>query len=105
MKYFKVLFLIYILLLFYSCGSVKEGFINQKKNSNDEFFVEKKSPLVLPPDYNELPIPSENNNITDDDKNKIEKLVNDKDDSKKSDNNSDENKNFEDSLLEKIKNN
>ena len=105
MKYFKVLFLIHILLLFYSCGSVKEGFVNQKKNSNDEFFVEKKSPLVLPPDYNELPIPSENNNITDDDKNKIEKLVNDKDDSKKSDNNSDENKNFEDSLLEKIKNN
>ena len=95
MKYFKVLFLIHILLLFYSCGSVKEGFVNQK-NSNDEFFVEKKSPLVLPPDYNELPIPSENNNVTDDNKNKIEKLVNDKDDSKKSDNSSDENKNFED---------
>ena len=105
MKYFKVLFLIHILLLFYSCGAVREGFVNQKKNSNDEFFVEKKSPLVLPPDYNELPIPSENNNVTDDNKNKIEKLVNDKDDSKKSDNNSDENKNFEDSLLEKIKNN
>ena len=105
MKYFKVLFLIHILLLFYSCGSVKEGFVNQKKNSNDEFFVEKKSPLVLPPDYNELPIPSENKNVTDDNKNKIEKLVNDKDDSKKSDNSSDENKNFEDSLLEKIKNN
>ena len=105
MKYFKVLFLIHILLLFYSCGSVKEGFVNQKKNSNDEFFVEKKSPLVLPPDYNELPIPSENNNVTGEDKNKIEKLVNDKDDSKKSDNSSDENKNFEDSLLEKIKNN
>ena len=105
MKYFKALFLIHILLLFYSCGSVKEGFVNQKKNSNDEFFVEKKSPLVLPPDYNELPIPSENKNVTDDNKNKIEKLVNDKDDSKKSDNNSDENKNFEDSLLEKIKNN
>ena len=105
MKYFKILFLLNIILFFFSCGTVKEGFINQKKNSNDEFFVEKKSPLVLPPDYNELPIPSENNNITDDDKNKIEKLVNDKDDSKKSDNNSDENKNFEDSLLEKIKNN
>ena len=105
MKYFKVLFLIHILLLFYSCGSVKEGFINQKKNSNDEFFVEKKSPLVLPPDYNELPIPSEDSNIADDDKNKIEKLVNNGDDSKKSGNNIDENKNFEDSLLEKIKNN
>ena len=105
MKYLKILFLFNIILLFYSCGTVKEGFINQKKNSNDEFFVEKKSPLVLPPDYNELPIPSENNNVTDDNKNKIEKLVNDKDDSKKSGNNIDENKNFEDSLLEKIKNN
>ena len=105
MKYFKILFLLNIILFFFSCGTVKEGFINQKKNSNDEFFVEKKSPLVLPPDYNELPIPSENNNVTDDNKNKIEKLVNDKDDSKKSDNSSDENKNFEDSLLEKIKNN
>jgi len=92
-------------LLFYSCGTVKEGFINQKKNSNDEFFVEKKSPLVLPPDYNELPIPNENSNIADYDKNKIEKFVNNEDDSKKTDKNNDENKNFEDSLLEKIKNN
>ena len=105
MKYLKILFLFNIILLFYSCGTVKEGFINQKKNSNDEFFVEKKSPLVLPPDYNELPIPSEDSNIADDDKNKIEKLVNNGDDSKKSGNNIDENKNFEDSLLEKIKNN
>ena len=105
MKYLKILFLFSIILLFYSCGTVKEGFINQKKNSNDEFFVEKKSPLVLPPDYNELPIPSENSNIADDDKNKIKKLVNNEDDTKKSDNNTDESKNFEDSLLEKIKNN
>ena len=105
MKYFKILFLFNIILLFYSCGTVKEGFINQKKNSNDEFFVEKKSPLVLPPDYNELPIPSENSNIAGDDKNKIEKLVNNEDDLKKNDNDTDQNKNFEDSLLEKIKNN
>ena len=105
MKYFKILFLLNIILFFFSCGTVKEGFINQKKNSNDEFFVEKKSPLVLPPDYNELPIPSKNSNIADDDKNKIKKLVNNEDDTKKSDNNADESKNFEDSLLEKIKNN
>lgn len=105
MKYLKILFLFNIILLFYSCGTVKEGFINQKKNSNDEFFVEKKSPLVLPPDYNELPIPGEDSNIADDDKNKIEKLVNNEDVSKKNGNYIDENKNFEDSLLEKIKNN
>ena len=33
--------------------------MNQKKSSTDEFLVEKKSPLVMPPDYNELPIPKE----------------------------------------------
>ena len=104
MKSFKVLFSFCIILLLYSCSTVKEGFTNQKKNSNDEFFVEKKSPLVVPPDYNELPIPNENNNIEDKDKNKIENLVKNKDGTELSDN-TDENINFEESLLEKIKNN
>ena len=104
MKHFKVLFLLITISLIYSCSSVKEGFINQKKNSSDEFFVEKKSPLVVPPDYNELPIPNENNNIEDKDKNKIENLVKNKDGTELSDN-TDENINFEESLLEKIKNN
>ena len=36
-------------------GQLKEGFKNQKKNSSDEFLVEKKSPLVMPPEFNELP--------------------------------------------------
>ena len=31
----------------------------QKKNNSDEFLVEKKSPLVLPPNYGELPMPGE----------------------------------------------
>ena len=35
------------------------GLITKKKNNSDEFLVEKKSPLVMPPDYNELPIPNE----------------------------------------------
>jgi hypothetical protein len=40
---------------------VKEGFSSQKKNNSDEFLVEKKSPLLMPPDYNELPIPNSEN--------------------------------------------
>ena len=39
--------------------------MNQKKSSTDEFLVEKKSPLVMPPDYNELPIPKEKIEQTD----------------------------------------
>jgi PBP1b-binding outer membrane lipoprotein LpoB len=61
MKQFKFYILIAIAILFSSCSSLKEGFTNQKKNNSDEFLVEKKSPLVMPPDYNELPIPSEEN--------------------------------------------
>jgi hypothetical protein len=34
---------------------MKSAFENQKKNNTDEFLVEKKSPLVMPPDFNELP--------------------------------------------------
>ena len=60
MKYFKIIILLVLSLLIFSCGAVKEGFSNQKKNSSDEFLVEKKSPLVMPPDYNELPIPNTN---------------------------------------------
>tara|TARA_A100000164_G_scaffold242231_1_gene215340 strand:+ start:82 stop:399 length:318 start_codon:yes stop_codon:yes gene_type:complete len=105
MKYFKILFLLNLILLFYSCGTVKEGFINQKKNSNDEFLVEKKSPLVLPPDYEELPIPNANENIADDENNKIEKLVKSNDNLEKDNNNTDVKKTFEESLLEKIKKN
>ena len=33
----------------------------KKKSSSDEFLVEKKSPLVLPPNYGELPLPNEDN--------------------------------------------
>ena len=45
--------------MLYSCGTIKEGFTNQKKNSTDEFLVEKKSPLIMPPSYGELPVPSD----------------------------------------------
>ena len=57
---------IYIFLLFLftgSCadtfGSVKRGLTGAKKNSADEFLVEKKDPLILPPDFENLPSPDE----------------------------------------------
>ena len=40
-----------------ACQSAKEGFKLKKGNRSDEFLVEKKNPLVLPPDYNKLPEP------------------------------------------------
>ena len=104
MKYFKISFYLSLALLIFSCGTIKEGFTNQKKNSSDEFLVEKKSPLVMPPEFNELPKPRNEitqNNLED---NKIEKLLNSSDESKIPETSGD-NLNLEQSLLEKIKNN
>ena len=61
MKYFKILIFFQLILLLYSCSTIKEGFTNQKKSGSDEFLVEKKSPLVMPPDYDKLPVPSSEN--------------------------------------------
>ena len=38
-------------------GSVKRGLTGAKSNSADEFLVKKKDPLILPPDYENLPSP------------------------------------------------
>ena len=105
MKYLRIFILISSFLIFYSCGTIKEGFTNQKKNSTDEFLVEKKDPLVMPPDYNELPTP-----VTQESQNKEDDPIKDlliKKDSENIDSNQDlkENKDLEDSLLEKIKKN
>jgi len=55
----------YILLFIFlaSCAntfdSVKRGLTGAKKSSADEFLVQKKDPLILPPDYENLPSPDE----------------------------------------------
>ena len=42
-----------------SCESLREGLTGSKNQSTDEFLVKKKDPLVLPPDFENLPNPSE----------------------------------------------
>ena len=57
--------IIYILLFIFlaSCAntfdSVKRGLTGEKRNSADEFLVKKKDPLILPPDFENLPMPDE----------------------------------------------
>lgn len=61
MKKFNLYFLL-ILILFsnLSCQSLREGLEGGKKSKNaEEFLIENKSPLVLPPDFSELPVPKE----------------------------------------------
>ena len=58
MKKNNPLIAIFLLFLFLnSCGTVAEGLAGGKKKTSEEFLVEKKAPLVLPPNYGELPEP------------------------------------------------
>ena len=103
MKQFKFYIVLSIVIFLSSCGTIKKGFVNEKKDNSDEFLVEKKSPLVMPPDYNELPIPKKENveKETNDIKSLISKTKNDE----IKENLDVKNSTFESSILEKIKNN
>ena len=105
-KIFKLTTIVISILTLNSCGSISEGFSSQKKNSIDEFLVEKKSPLVMPPDFNELPLPQQTNQVTENEENtNIKSLLTDNKDTDLDNQNTNQNKNFENSILEKVKNN
>ena len=105
MKLLKFFLILSLYILASSCGTVKEAFTNQKKNSSDEFLVEKKSPLVMPPDYKNLPAPNTQNNIKEN-SNNIESLIANNEKVDKKDNNSEgSDQNLEKTLLNKIKKN
>ncbi len=102
----KIIYLNILLIFLSSCGIVRDGFSLKKKNS-DEFLVEKKSPLVLPPNYDELPIPgeenlNENQNLK---QNEFKNIITKNKKNISSQNKSNNNKNFESLILDKINNN
>ena len=53
----KTFFFLLIFFLVSACQATKDAFTLKKKTSRDEFLVEKKSPLVLPPEFGKLPAP------------------------------------------------
>ena len=61
----KIIFFLMLTFFITSCSntfdSVKRGLTGAKANSTDEFLVKKKDPLVLPPDFENLPTPDERN--------------------------------------------
>ena len=79
---------------------LRRDFKIQKKNNSDEFLVEKKSPLVMPPDFDELPIPKGNNDKDNVEINNIKKLITEN--TTDSGDNNLENKDLENSILDKI---
>ena len=107
MKIKKITILLFFVLFLYSCSGVKDGLQGKKRSDNsDEFLVEKKNPLTVPPDIDELPVPldQEDQSQTDDQENiNIKKVL--KIDENKSTNSESGNENqnsLEKSILEKI---
>jgi len=96
-----------ILLLLNSCGTVAEGLGGSKKKGSDEFLVEKKSPLVLPPSFGELPEPGKEpeKNIISDKKNTsdIEDIINQSSSVSTNKKSSDAKNSIEESIIKKIK--
>ena len=62
MKFIRLILLLNLIFSLSYCSTAQKAFTNQKKNSTDEFLVEKKQPLITPPNYNELPEPSSSKN-------------------------------------------
>ena len=103
----KIFFLIIGLFTFVASCGVGKALAPQKKSGSEEFLVKKKSPLVMPPNYGELPVPDTNSNDSNQntDKNKIENLISNKDNTSLQNNNDTSNQNLEKSILNKIKKN
>ena len=77
MKKIYTLFILIIFLTTNSCDSMRSALGGSKQNNSDEFLVEKKNPLVLPPDYSNLPEPNDSDDLDLEEENsdEIEKLV------------------------------
>ena len=104
----KLVINLFILILLSSCGTIKEGFSSQKKDNTDEFLVEKKNPLKLPPNFEELPVPKSDKDSGDNQKDQEIKslLTSSENNSDSVENNTDsKSKNLQKLLLDKIKSN
>jgi hypothetical protein len=98
----KINFLIILSFILVSCGTLKEAgkmLRNEKTVTTDEFLVEKKQPLVLPPNYEEIPEPGSTKDKQLDDEEKIKKILKaPQEDAKKNKSSS-----IENSILNKIR--
>ena len=76
----KTILFISIVFLLNACQALKDGLEgNKKSKSAEEFLIKKKNPLVLPPDFTELPQPINSEEVKKkDDEFDLEKLIKNK---------------------------
>ena len=94
------------LLALNACSSISDSMNEGKTKGSDEFLVEKKAPLVLPPSFGELPEPGtktkENVASTKENKLSIEDMLNQGSSTEISKKKDDSNNSIEKSIIEKI---
>ena len=100
------IFLVILIFNFLTgCQSMKEGLTLQKAKGADEFLVEKKNPLVQPPEFGKLPTPTDPNiDEKNNDENNIEELLGLENTNQQSIEFESSPNNIEENILEKIKN-
>ena len=101
----KIINLFVLFLLLSSCENVKKG-LGIKKDVPDEFLIEKRNPLTMPPNFDLLPPDSINQNNQKDEKDNLKDIFNKNLGKEKKDteiNKGSESGSLEKSILEKIK--
>ena len=106
MKKNNIFLILLMMLAVASCQTLKNAVSGVKQENSDEFLVQKKNPLVLPPDFTDLPVPFDASSkvtevqIEDD----IEKLLG-MENNTKSTNDTSDSSSIESFVLKKIKEN
>ena len=102
---FKKFIAVFIIFFLTGCNSLKEGLEGNRKSKNaEEFLIQKKNPLVLPPDYSKLPIPKNVSEEKTTDEFNLEDILK-KDIGNLNSENVSKSNSIEKSVLDKIKNN
>ena len=103
-KSFSFLISIIILSILTGCQDVKKGLSGKKIDEGNEFLVIKKNPLVVPPNFNELPQPSNNmeNSSNKNNENEFKNIMKNNEDNI-SENETTTNGNLEENILKQIK--
>jgi hypothetical protein len=101
----KILNLSVLLILLASCENIEKG-LGLKKDAPNEFLIEKRNPLIMPPNFDLLPPDSVSQNNRKDEKDNLKEIFNKNLGKDKQDGGIDKGTNsgsLEKSILEKIK--
>ena len=103
------IFLLIFLFLLPGCQDVKKGFSGKNIDQGEEFLVIKKNPLVVPPDFEKMPVPkneidkTNSIKVENDQVSEFEKLLKTKDENIKVSNSNENTGDLEKKIIDKIK--